>query len=693
MESFLASTKETTGISEASKMMGGDTIVLPMLVFGTRPTDKGRMITGMIAPLSHFTKQGVKGYHFNRERKRNEIEVIQDIRSGDKRTADQKFAVELDSYQIHEMPEIEGKVDTDEEMCRARRIIGEGDIVTVFFGKSEEEESNIAPGYLVVLNYCISCYHKAIKNDKGVILRKEISLFENIESVRLGISVPISIVADWLQSMNLMTQQFRSRVGELIHYMENTPGISDEKLKTQSYRLSNYCMIPLGWPADARHPNIGRADSNILVNTTPPKEVNFQREDKKAKVPKGESAPMLPKIEMSMKGYQWKGERTSNNYDPEDVVFAIDMIIFDRALAPFKIRSPKAWVALIPSVFDLMEGVIVAKENLLSGIRAEGNAGRIAELGAGASAEEMDAKLNGPVGENKPSFVLKLNSEALIVDPVHFVQRVGFRVTSKRLIEYWGGKKTARKEDYVTKSQKIDFGSPLLCLTEAYGKSLEMIFAQPDNYEFRILTNVIPTAETLSNVNKHDLYDELSDMSPEYGDQFLDFAIKGLSNGKTTQQYAKTAGSKLAKDHPCRSYNFQLFNNDNLVVYVFAINMLHLASQYKSAEEQLTDGGLTKLITGSAEDNEPQDDASAKDELAQKEASPPKKKGKKRMATEMAASPRSSPAKRSRRTRQSTTPAPEAEAENPDEIDIDQADASSSSSAQSSDESSAEEVA
>ncbi|MCA1800204.1 MAG: hypothetical protein LC650_02830 [Actinobacteria bacterium] len=658
MESFLESAKETRGVAEASRMMGGDTIVLPMMVFGTRKTDKGRMITGMIAPLAYFKKQGVKGYVYNETRRRNEIEVIQDIRSGDKRNFDDKTKVDVESYDIHNMEEIEGAYDTEEKFCRARRIIGEGDIVTVFFDKSEEDESNIGPGYLVLVNYCISCYHRATKNEAGVILHKQISVFENIESVRQGIYVPVSVIADWLQSSNLVTQQFATRVGELSHYIENTPGVSIDKIKARSYKLPNYFLIPLGWPTDETHPNIGRANSNILVNTTIAKEDNFLRDDKKSKE---KTPPKLPKMSLTFKGYQWRGERTSaGGYQPEDVVFAIDMTVFDRALTVFGIRSPEAWGALIPPVFDLMEGVIVAKENLMSGVRVEGNSSRLAELGVGASAEEMNAKLNSPVGKNEPSFVLKLNSEALIVDPVRFVKRVAFRVTANRLIEYWGGKKMARKEDYVTKNGEVAYGSPLMCLSESYGKSLDMLFAQPDHYEFRLMTNVVPTQDTLEDTSKEEVYETLADMPADYGDQFLDFIIKGLGSNRA-KNYIKSAGKKLAKDHPCRTYRFQFYGAKSAVIYVFAVNTLQVASQYKSAEEQLASGGLLELIEGgSGNDNMDVDSRS------------PKKRSINEAQEGDASDDSASSTKRQRPSRHSTAAAPaDSLPSNPDELNID----------------------
>lgn len=594
---MIEASEKTLGLDDARKTVSTETFPLPLMILNSTPTPKGRMITAMIAPMKPFEYLGVR--NFTLVDGLNQIEIMQDIRSREQRERDDAAGRELDSYEILEMDEIDGVRDIDFKYGRARKIYREGQILSVFFGKSLQEERNIDAGIIAVVNWDISCYHKTkVEKEKGTV-----SVFATIDSVIKGVRFVMDDMNFLIEQANLSTTQFRTEVAALEEYVTTHDTIDQDYMKTKlGYRQTNCIVLPIGQRLDDRLDAIGQPNSCLITECTSRDKKNYLIVDSKSRE---KVKPENPMLSLSFQVQQWSGERTDNDdgYLPTDTLLSLDVAIFKKQLPPiFKIQSPVPWYALIEPVHGLIRGFVVAKENAFQSFGRKLNNDRItAARNAGCTTrKEIAAFINAPTGNLALSFVASFAAMALLVDGPMFIRSVGFRVSPKRLLQSWGctptsPMKTSRIESYVTSTTGFRLDAPLNCLSECAGDNFNMMFDMVDNFEFRMLAAIRPTQKTLQKMPNEDIYDAISSMSPEDGDLFFDFVLQVLAG--TEEKYMRRNGDKYADDHPAKRFDFER-SDEAKVIYSFAINTKLIQNTNLATAATLREMNLENLLSG-----------------------------------------------------------------------------------------------
>ena len=543
-------------LKDAKSIDKSELFNVPITILGEREVGqkKARYAIVMIGPFSGFGDYDFK-YQTLPDGRRY-IHAPRDARPAPIKTSDKKSGKSIGEYSPANIDDVKDLLDPDCKYGLIYKDFVEGDTLEM---RDETAGKLAKAGTVGVAAVEPMIWHS--QKDKTFRIAAQLKIRRMLTSIQM----PVGDFVKWMIQQDMATRHFQTEFPLYLKFQEKNP--TEQELKNAAYR-DNLVTLITGLPNDFRHPRFMRPNTSMLMDETDTSsDTTFSVEDFETKVHK-------PILALEYKGMQWSGERTTPEYQEDDVLFAAFPNIYTDHIAPLDIASPTNWKKLMANVYDMIQGVYVGKENAKTGSQSKLNQDRIATAGGGW--DDKMRTINEPTGDKNLSFSLHFSTVAFIFDPVAFLESVCPRVTPDKIRERWGNS-SSPKAIGVEYPKDFDSSKILICLSEIDTNTDLNHVLNDSRYEFRALTAVSPVRKR----DKRDIYAKVSAMSAKDGDLFIDFIHKCVLTGE--DEFLEDNPS-YTEDHPARLFKFKAQHD---VEYFFAIN--------KSEWNRRRDASLAKM--------------------------------------------------------------------------------------------------
>lgn len=566
----------------------GTVIKIPAVITGA--TKEAKVIKAVVPDLLTFGPLVGGAEVLVDDLGRGYIEVVFDVRDREDRASDEAKGVKPEDYVVRPASEVRDTLDPNKEIGRVSVRITSFESIKLI-NKAQANYLNI--GSFALLNV----EPRAWRGDDKK--RFAINAMINLNSVGSHHQMPIAACVEWLYAAAAWTQHFETKVAKykksMLDYIREHHAEPDQATKNAlTYRTDNEMLIMLGFNhGDYMDQHLDMDAGVSFIDNTKRVDTNYKNFDTDTNKFK-----LCYRTELLVS--QWEAIDGAPpgypSHDPSRVMrFQLSIPIWAEIIERLAINSFDLWREIAPVNMPYFKAAVFGRENAKNTFENALTCNRLACLANPDDintpvlpSEPVDEVPEGEEGEkdtamaqaNRLSFVMSVQADAVLFDPVVNLQYLGIPVTADDVKRHLFGGKTMPVYPADARGDALDPTRPFINLSELKC-DVKRVLDNPA-FEYRVLSNY-------RGVEGEFTQDMFGSLSVKDGELVLGYLAGVLAKRGTLSRddYLKTKRAAVGPDHILRKYNFQLDGTKPTFV-VFAINKETIKASEQAFNEFIT---------------------------------------------------------------------------------------------------------